>query len=149
MDFPTINARDVIVRAQVRKLSGQNVSISLRCGTTRRVAAWFNGSNLDGGDFFGIGRQFGGPSRDIANSHIGRKTPPDQFVEMAFAAIGDTLTLYVDGTRVIIVKSDKDTSGYIRIAAFRGKGLFKELEYQILDPVPASNPAVGTGGLPQ
>ena len=75
-------------------------------------AAFFSGTDILQGDWFGIGRRLGGTWgdgntstwKDLAALHIGRKIQPDQFVEMAFAAIGDTLTLYVDGTKVITVE---------------------------------------------
>jgi len=144
--FPKISARDVILRAQVCKVSGQNLGFGLRCGASGGYGAWFTGSD-DGGDLFGIGK-FGNPfemgeaSRweNLADSHIGRKVLPDQFVEMAFAAIGGTLTLFVDGTKVISVKNNEVDSGFIRLSALTGRSLFKDVEYQILDSVAISNP---------
>jgi hypothetical protein len=147
MEFPKINARDVILRAQVRKVSGQNVGIGLRLRAPGGgYAAFFNGTDISAGDWFGIGRKFGGTWgdgdastwKDLAALHIGRKIQPDLFVEMAFAAIGDTLTLYVDGTKVITVKNNEAASGFIAIGARNGRGLYKDVECQILDPVPIS-----------
>ncbi len=148
MLFPKINARDVILRARVRKVSGLNVSIGLRCGAGRFLAAFFSGTDILEGDWFGIGRKIGGTwgdgdystYKDLAALHIGRKIQPDEFVEMAFAAIGDKLTLYVDGTKVTTVKNNEFAfaSGFINIAALHGRGLFKDVECQILDSVPAT-----------
>jgi hypothetical protein len=155
MLFPKINVRDVILRARVRRVSGHNVSIGLRCGAVGFLAAFFDGIDISEGDRFGIGRKLGGTYgdgdastwKDLAVLHIGRKIQPDQFVEMAFAAIGDTLTLYVDGARVITVKNNEFAfaSGYIGIAAKNARGLFKDVECQILDPVHISNPAMVDG----
>ena len=78
--------------------------------------------------------------KELADSHIGRKVQPDQFVEMAFAAIGDTLTLYVDGHKAITVENDEVASGCIRVSALNGRSLFKDVEWQILDSVPISTP---------
>ena len=145
MEFPKINARDVILRAQVRQVSGQNLGLALRCGAAGFLGSFFNGS-ADGGDFFGIGRKYGDTMgdasswADLANSQIGRKIQPDQFVEMGFAAIGDTLTLYVDGTKVITVKNNEVASGFIRISALHGRSFFKNVECQILDSVRDGNP---------
>ena len=146
MLFPKVSARDVILRAQVRKVFGQNVAFGVRCGAEGGFGAFFAGSDY-GGDFFGIGK-LGNPfemaeaSRwtDLADSHVGRKFEPDRFVEMAFAAIGDTLTLYVDGHNVMTVENNELASGCLRLSAFKGKSLFKEVEYQILDSTPISNP---------
>lgn len=136
--FPEINARDVILRARVRKVSGQNLHMGVR-RDAGNFGAFFAGADLFGGDFFGIGKSVSGNSgqawRDLAISHIRRTFEPDQFVDMAFAAIGDTLSLYVDGTRVITVKNPEVAGGTILIGAHKGQSLFKDVEYQILDPV--------------
>lgn len=143
MEFPEINARDVILRAQVRKVSGQNLGIHLRRGAGN-FGAFFAGADQLEGDYFGIGKNASGQTAkgwsDLANTHIGRKFQPDQFVEMAFAAIGDTLTLYVDGTKVLTVKNSEVASGMVGLGAHKGKSLFKDVEYQILDPVPLGRP---------
>ena len=134
MEFPKINARDVIIRAKVRKVSGQNLGIRLRCGS-QHYGAWFAGHDQLGGDFFGIGKA-AKPWVDLTTAHIGRKFRPGEFVEMAFAAIGDTLTLYIDGTKTVTVTNNDLASGFVSFSALKGKGLFKDVEYQSLDPVP-------------
>ena len=133
MEFPKINARDVILR-RVRKVSGDNVSLGLRCGATGRLVSWFNGS-ADGADHFGVGKVDGGNYKGLADAHIGRKIGPNEFVEMAFAAIGGTLTLYVDGTKAVTVKNNDVADGFVRISALKGRSLFKDVECQILDRV--------------
>ena len=48
-----IEARNVIMRAKALKVSGQNLSLWVRCGTGG-YSCWFNGQQ-DGGNLFGTG----------------------------------------------------------------------------------------------
>jgi hypothetical protein len=95
LEFLLINARNVILRAKVLKISGDYATLGLRCDAGN-VVAFLAGHDQSGGDSFGIG-QSANPLKVLATAHTGKKVQPDKFVQMAFAAIGDTLTLYVDG----------------------------------------------------
>jgi serine/threonine protein kinase len=150
MDFLKINARDVVIRSKVRKVTGQHVKLLVRSVGVTGIGAWFNGT-ADGGDLFGISRAVDDKTKSLTTSHIGRKIEPDQFVEMALAAIGDTVMLFVDGTKVLTVKDDEVQKGSVRIRAFRGRSLFKDVECQILDPetkkLAGSSPANDQGSM--
>jgi serine/threonine protein kinase len=141
MEFRDIRARDIIVRAEVQKVSGQNVNIWLRSGT-KGLSGWYNGQQ-DGTDLFGIGI-WNPPWKDLASAHIQKHFSSDQFVEMAFASLGKTLSLYVEGKRAVTVQSQELNEGFICLGAVRGKSRFKNVEYQILDQVPIALPSAET-----
>ena len=132
--FPEVNARNVILRAQVRKISGQHVNLKVRVNAAEGsfYAAWYNGQ-LDGGDLFGIHKWQNREWLDLGQGHIGREIAQDQFVEMAFASVDDDLVLFVDGSQVYSFKNDDLKSGFVEVGTLRGVGEFKNVEYQILD----------------
>ena len=133
-----IEARNVIMRAKALKVSGQNLSLWVRCGTGG-YSCWFNGQQ-DGGNLFGTG--VSNPNaqyRGLTGGNFGRVIPKDHFVDIALAAIEDTVTLYVEGAKAFTSRNAELTSGSIGLGAFRGKSLFKDVEYQILDSVPITS----------
>ena len=148
MEFPNIVARDVIVRAQVRKLSGQNLAIQLR--HTKGVGyyeGWYNG-----GDDFGIGKRGKQPFANLQAGRIGREFKPDDFVEMTVSVVGDLFALYVEGRQVYSFQDKEQDRGMVSFHAFNGKSLFKDVEYQILDAdtptspnAPSTNTATAKG----
>ena len=137
-----IDARDVIVRADVRETQGENVNLWLRVfGPDQNPKSCIACYNCESNGLVEIGKWENNSWVSIKSVQIDRKIPQDQFVSMAFSAIGNTLTVYIDGTRVLACQTTNDDRGGIRLGAFKGKHLFKNAEYQILDSVPAGNPA--------
>jgi len=136
MMFPGIAASDVIVRAEILKLSGLNMSLNLRSAVdtqpSRWYGAWFNGTQSDGGDLFGIGKQGGKSWTNLRIGRLGRKFGRREFVQLAISAIGPRLTLFVNGKMIHTVRDSEFTRGTIWIG---GNGLFRNAEYQILDPL--------------
>jgi len=134
--FPGIVASDLIVRAEVLKLSGLNMSLNLRSAVDtqppRWYGAWFNGTQSDGGDLFGIGKQGGKSWTNLRTGRLGRKFGRREFVQLAISAIGSRLTLFVNGKMIHTVRDSEYTRGTIWIG---GNGLFRNAEYQILDPL--------------
>ena len=131
--IPDQKAGDVILRARVKKVSGQNLSLSLRRDEERPpkqgYSAWFNG-----GDWFGIGKSSDG-WKDLVDWHA--PTDFEDFFEFAFSAIGDTLTIYADGKLIGEVRDSDYRGGSLLIAAVRGRSLFQNVEIMILDkPAP-------------
>jgi serine/threonine protein kinase len=134
--FPGIVASDVIVRAEVLKLSGLNMSLNLRSAVdtqpSRWYGAWFNGTQSDGGDLFGIGKQGGKSWTNLQIGRLGRKFGRREFVQLAISANGPMLTMFVNGKMVHTVRDSEYTRGTIWIG---GNGLFRNAEFQILDPL--------------
>ncbi|HQZ64608.1 MAG TPA: DUF1080 domain-containing protein, partial [Planctomycetaceae bacterium] len=136
--LPKLQVRDVIVRAEVKKISGQNLGITIRHSLgkewTQAYAAWFNGTQSDGGDLFGIAKAMQ-TSVSLAAGNAGYSFEPDQFVDMAVSAIGDQISLFVEGKKVFSVTDADYGTGAIALGAFRGgKALFRNVRYQTLDP---------------
>ncbi len=128
--IPKQTAGDVIVRARVKKISGQNLGIGLRRNEERPpkrggYSAWFNGGN-----WFGIFK--GGEGRkDLRQWHT--PTNFDDYFEFAFSAVGETLTVYVDGKRTGEARDADYRLGSLSIQALRGRSLFQNVEIMILD----------------
>jgi len=135
MSFPPLRAKDAIVRTRVKKVeatskAGVNVCLALRTGNGTAVSAWCNG---DG--WFGIGSiRKGRPYKDLRACKL-----PDRydgrFFEFAFATVGNKLTVYVNGRKILEARDDEsiaDRAG-IAISANKCTGLFRDIEVQILD----------------
>lgn len=142
------NIRDVIVRAEVRKVSGHNVTISVRhtsqeigtqkAGEVHQYQMWFDGIDSSDGDLFGINKQRGESFLVIAKAHSGDRFSNDQFVDMAVSAIGNQISLYVRGKKIHTVVDTDFASGAINLGAWKGKGLFRNIQYQNLDSTPTT-----------
>ena len=132
----SIQAADVIVRAKVQKLSGQNVMLTLR----DVLGVYYTGVyQFDGVERFGVGTRdarFRSSVKQYFEATVGVKE--GEFFELAFAAIGDTLTVYANGKRVGEIRDSAITqSGGVAIHATKGKGVFKDVEVMVLDkPAP-------------
>jgi serine/threonine protein kinase/tetratricopeptide (TPR) repeat protein len=148
--FP-IDATNVIVRARVKKLSPKgaggprNVNLAIRRSPGKRhYGAWFNG----GGEF-GFGRADSALSPPWENFET-YKFPEDYdgFFEFAFAAVGDQLTVYVNGTMILGTNGPEvhEHGGSVMVG---GEGLFQNIEVQVLDPVPKSASSQSTEVKPQ
>ncbi len=135
MSFPPLRAKDAIVRTRVKKVeatskAGVNVCLALRAGNANAVSAWCNG---DG--WFGIGSiRKGRPYKDLRACKL-----PDRydgrFFEFAFAAVGNKLSVYVNGRKILEARDDESTEDRAGIAITSNKctGLFRDIEVQILD----------------
>ena len=56
----------------------------------------------------------------------------EDFVELEFAAIGDALTVSVDGESILEVKDSTLTRGGVKLSATSGKALFRDIEVKVL-----------------
>jgi hypothetical protein len=132
--FPSFKAKDAIIRGKMKKLGRKgvgNVGMALRYSEGPQfVTAWCNG---DG--WFGIGRRVKGePWKDLAAC----KLPDiyDDFFEFSLAVVGDSLTAYIDGRRIVEVHDPvlAEARGHCAVG---GEGQFRDIEVQVLDkPVP-------------
>jgi TIR domain len=133
--FPGVQAKNIIIRARVRKLSprlrgrfyrGSNVGLALRCADNNACAALLTGRNR-----FVIAR---GKWQDLSPPHDLEGQYDADFFEFAFAAIGDKLTAYVNGRRILEAPASVPQSpGEVRVSAYSGGGLFQNIEVQVLD----------------
>lgn len=141
-------ARDQAVRAKVTKAAGTikadpkkgSVVLGLRCGPKGRYYASYRSES----GFFYVGKRVITGNRDeplqIRSASAKNHAPGEH--EMMFTAIGSTLTLYVDGVKVIEAQDSTHTSGSVGIGVVRGAGQFREVE--MLLPPPGWKPDVKT-----
>lgn len=130
--FENFNARNVILRAQVRKISGWNAALSVRNAKKFHFySAWFNGGNL-----FGIGGVGEKPWRDFSGGSVGPAR--DDFFEMAVSMINDTITLYVDGKVIYTARDGEHERGAIALRAQSSVSRFRNVEVMVLDDLPDS-----------
>ncbi len=131
--FSKFEGRNLILRAKVKVLAWQNASLRLRIKQQikeRSFAAWMN---------FHVDRlPFGilSAGKDLASDYREKLwlSPDDEgFVEMAFAAIDERVTLYVNGRKLFEVKDEQPIAGVIGLGSVKGPGLFKDVEVMIFD----------------
>ena len=119
--------RDAVIRARLKKVSGQNCTLGARNdGKGRDGAGWFNGGN-----FFGIGHHVGGPWKDLAS--VRTRENYNGFFEMEYRAEGINLTLKADGQIICAGRDDSVIEGATGVGAYRGVTLFQSIEARLLD----------------
>jgi hypothetical protein len=115
-------ARNVALRARVRKVSGQNVS--LRIGP---YMGWFNGGNS-----FGIGRFRDRKYTDLSAGRSARNW--EGFVDMELRMVGSQVVLLAGGAVVAQAQSaPPEGEAAVRIGALRGIGVFATIQAKALD----------------
>ena len=109
--YPSVIAKDIVIRAKVKKFPGKNVAMNLRY-TARDsfYVAWFAGGN-----YFGMEKAVQGQWQELKTVHTDRQY--DGHFEMEFAAIGDILTLRIDGQEIIRLRDQSHDSGTFGIVA--------------------------------
>ena len=120
--IPT-EAKDMILRTRVKKISGQHACLRLR-----NLVAFVNSN-----DCMGIGA-----SRNTKYVDLTTAVPPqkfeEDFFEFAFSAVGKSLAVYVDGRLVMTAIDPNPRPGTaLTYSGFRGESHFRDIEYQILD----------------
>ncbi len=140
--IPDQEASDVIIRARVKKVTGQNLALALRRDKEPRpmrgYGAWFNGGN-----WFGILKWSDG-LKDLGQWRA--PTNFDDFFEFAFSAVGEMLTIYADGKRIGQVRDPDYRLGSLSVGALLGKSWFQDVEIMILEK--PSLPTGDTGFVP-
>ena len=144
LSLPQFTGRNMIVRARVKKLSGQNVGLLLRAingesGRFNDYKIWMNSPTSR----VGIGQIV----KEDWKPLVALETPPftavldsDGFVELAFSAINDQLTGYLDGEKIVNISDSTLTSGMAGVSTNIGRGQFKNVQVMLLDDVPKVNP---------
>jgi serine/threonine protein kinase len=127
---------DMIVRFKVKALGTRTVELSLR------------GKRTSDADENKYTFNFEATRFDIGKGHLNTYRPLireqttetlNDWSEMAFAVIGDTLTGYYNGKRVAVAQDGELKDGYGWLAVRFGGALFKDVEIMILDK-PAAEP---------
>ena len=122
-----ITARDVAVRVRLKKVSGQNCSVTLRSKSGLGYVGWFNG-----GRSFGIGKHSGGYS-DLRGGSSGQNF--SDYFDLEFSAEAERLTLQAEGKTVVAVESGSiKEPGRVTVSAHKGITLIKRIEIRNLDP---------------
>ena len=125
LEYPIV-AKNVSLRAGPRKEPGQNICLTLRACEKGRYIAWFNG-----GRSFGIGIACGKKLVDdnyrFADLATGNAPQSyDDFFDFAFSAVGDALTLSVNGKPLLQTHDSSLEMGTVAVGGV-GSGLFKEV----------------------
>lgn len=114
-----IVVRDVGVRAKVKKeASGGNTTLTLRANDKGNYSAWNHGRN------FGIGKVVGNNWVDLTSD----QTPNalGDFFEFKFVAVGETLTVSVNGEPLLQARDTTHTAGAVAVGGM-GDSLFKDV----------------------
>jgi sugar lactone lactonase YvrE len=127
-----LTGRDLVIRARLKKVSGENCGISLRNDDKGGDCyAWFDGSN-----YFGLGRNIGGKPTNFVNIHAGENY--DGFFEMEFRAEGRNLTLKADGRIICQAYDNSIIGGVCHAGTLNGITFFQSIEARILDKTPST-----------
>jgi hypothetical protein len=144
-----VQGKDMIVRAKVKKVSGRNVALLARQNTSNpldgnRYAAWFIDNNR-----FGVGKIESGKWTNLREQSVPEqaKVRDGEFFEFAFAVVGGTLTVYVNGKRILEVRDEAVLPGLgaAGVATDWCVGQFKDIEVQVLQPAAKPAPPESTG----
>ncbi len=128
MHYTPVVAKDMVIRAKVKQLDGDHLALYVR----RNGSDALYSASFKGGNHFAIEKLVAGQDwREIKAVNTGR--PYNDFFEMEFAAIGDTLTLSVDGQEIIRLLDQSISSGTFGIGAWSGRAQFSQVEVRVLD----------------
>jgi hypothetical protein len=130
VDFK-LKGRNVVLRAHIKKYSGQSCSIAVRFdrenGTILQTdTAWFNGGN-----HFGIGRTVDAKWQGLVDTHAQDRY--DQFFDLELRAEGPNLTLKANGRTICEATDMSSSEGRLSVGSARGVALVTSIEAKILD----------------
>jgi hypothetical protein len=121
--FNAIQARDVSFRAQVNFIEGNNMALVVRSHHGEGgIYALFD--KLDNGKMYIA-------VLDSKDSKVVNLKGP--FFEFRVTAIGDQVTIQVNGDTVVEHRTNLLRVGHIEATAYDARGMFKDLEVKILD----------------
>jgi hypothetical protein len=130
--------RDFIIRAQVAP-TALSQTLHLRGDRDTNIAepagsfyaGWLNGHVARRGIGFADGA--GGWEDFTTERLLTLPLESDGYLELAMAAVGDELTLYINGQLVAEASDDRLKQGYIRLGAREGATTFRDIEVMRLD----------------
>ncbi len=123
-----IEAKDMSIRVQVRKLAGDAVELRLRSSADGRV--FVNGS-FDGSNNLRIGKTEAGDAKAANLALAKAKKPLNDNFSMEFRAEGDKLSLLVDGQPVLKARDPSPKSGMPAIETRHASGEFSQIELMV------------------
>jgi Leucine-rich repeat (LRR) protein len=138
-----ISARDVIVRAWVKKASGRHLSLGLRNLGERSYVSWYNGNAQTKGSL-GIG--LNSPAWQTLVATEGSRNY-DDFFPIELAIQGHILSLKIEDRILASIQNEVlNEPGSVTVNANRSHFLFKKIQVKILDgPPPPPSWANTTG----
>ncbi len=117
--------RDVIIRAEIKKFGGRHPTMSIRSNVKGTYTAY-----LDIFKRFGLGRNVSGERWKDLKVQFTKQDYRDYF-QWTLAAVGDRLSVYVDGEKIIDEKDATHAVGFPRIGVLNAQTAFRNL--QIMD----------------
>jgi hypothetical protein len=126
--FPvrSVRGQDLAIRAQVKKPWAEgNLGFRLRYKALR----WGCTAYFDGGRVFGMGQHKG---KWVNFMGVALPREYKDFFEMTFAALGETLAVFVDGQQIMEYRDSHPESGEPGISVTSGPNQFKLIEVQEL-----------------
>jgi hypothetical protein len=118
-----VTAKDMVIRAKVKKLSGQHLALYVRQSEKGCYVA------CGGGDGFSIGKTVSG--KWVPLKKVAKQEKYDDGFKFSFAAIGDKLTVFVNRQPVIEIHDSTLTEGQVKLQAYKSTSLFRDVEIQI------------------
>jgi hypothetical protein len=116
-------ATNVSIRARAKRISSPNMGLSLRDSAKGKYIAWFNG-----GRWFGIGKWV---TRTWINlAEVESPQSCNDFFDFQFSAVGDALTLSVNGRSLLHIHDSSNQAGTVAVGG-RGSGLFTDVAIKI------------------
>ena len=132
---------DMAIRAKVRKLGGNNLSLTVRHTDAGFYAAWFNGRRV------GLGRNVGGRWQDIQSANLpGAAT---DFFDFELRVKGQNLAVVVNGDTLIQAVNDTHRQGGAGIGSIGGPAHFKDIQVSQGQTIPAKPPPVASPPQPR
>jgi hypothetical protein len=140
-----VHGSDMIVSSKVRLMSGISAGVRLRQGKHGLYSAWYNGKSS-----FGIGKIIrSGDEGKFKWKELKRveteKSYKNEIIRMMFSAVGDTLTLYVDGAKILEVQDSSHKAGMPGVNVYgKANAGFKNIRVMI--PAGSTRPREPVGG---
>ena len=141
--------RDVVIRARLKRVSGENCGLHARCNEFRHCGGAVSQEN-----YFFLGHNLDQTWRGLAGVRSQEHYPG--FFEMELRVEGENLTLKADGHDVCHARENLlMEAGKIWVQAYNSVALYQSIEARILDKTPSTptgatmtTPTVTTGAQP-
>ena len=138
-----VNARNMALRAIVKKVSGQNLMLECRRSQGQGYAAYFNGGGAQKGSF-GMG-MFTPQWRDLTAEKASRNFP--EYFQMELGVRDSLITLKAEEETLNAIENRAvDGAGAVAISTLHGKSHVKKIQVKILDAPPPPLPWTSSEG---
>ncbi|MCY2990988.1 MAG: hypothetical protein NTY19_24395, partial [Planctomycetota bacterium] len=136
------SAIDLVIRVKI-KIEG-DVPPSARL-TLRETPAGFYAAMLEDGQKVTVGMTEGDKWRELKSAPV--SVPRDKSLALQFSAVGDVLTVSLNGKPAVEVRDTTHRSGVPGLAAAKGATVFEDVEVKVLTR-PSSTPGELASGAP-